>query len=144
MTTSIPIYLCIARTGGSEQEAGEAGALAVTGTNETANALGVLDLPPLAGLSRWETRQAIAAVLHEHGWRVAGKWDDCLGDVAWAVTVERVVTCIHCGTEIWWRIPLRFSGRSDVVGGWVDTDLDDFCDTRGGGAPHEPRTTAEG
>jgi hypothetical protein len=130
----VPIYLAVARI------AENPGGVTVTGTHETTVALGVADVPLPDGISHWETKQAIAAVLYEHGWRVAGKWDDCLGDVAWSVTVERVVTCVHCRSEIWWRIPARVAGLPGILGAWCDTDLDDTC-TAGGERPHEPRRT---
>jgi hypothetical protein len=141
--TSIPIYLAIARTGGAEQAGTDYGSVVVTGTHEKTAALEATAVPLPAGLLRWQARKAIAAVLHDHGWRVAGMWDDRSRDVTWSVTVERIVTCAFCGTEIWWRIPLRLAGRPGVLGGWCDTDLDDFCDVRGkGGGPHEPRKLA--
>jgi hypothetical protein len=140
--TSIPIYLAVARIGGAEQTSGF-GSVTVTGTHEkTAAALEPTAVPLPAGLSRWQARLAIAAVLHEHGWRIAGKWDDCLGDVAWSVTTERVITCFYCGTEIWWRIPLRLVSVPGVVGGWCDADLGDVCTGTSEGA-HEPRHSAE-
>ena len=132
--TSVPIYLAITRFDGD----GEPGGVTVTGTHETTAALGVTSVPLRRGLTRWETRLAVAAVLHDNGWRVAGKWDDCLGDVSWAVAVERVITCLHCGTEIWWRIPQRLAGVSGILGGWCDASLDDICAGTTERA-HEPR-----
>jgi hypothetical protein len=137
--TSVPIYLAVAGIAGPD---GEPGGVCVTGAHEKSAALEWVPVTLPAGISHHEARTAVAAVLREHGWRVAGKWDDHFGE-SWSVTVERIATCFHCGAEIWWRIPLRFASRPDVLGEWCDTDLDDFCDSRGtAGGPHEPRRLA--
>jgi hypothetical protein len=140
---TVPVYTAVARfEWGAGPDVTSAG-VAVLGSpldeaGEGAAPLSI-DVPLTPGISRWETSETIAGALRENGWRVAGHWDRS-SDVAWAVTAERIVTCLYCRAEIWWRIPARLADRPETLGAWCDALLDDTCAcTPVGDREHEPR-----
>jgi hypothetical protein len=141
----VPVYTAIARfQWGDEADATSAGVVVLGNllddTEASANPLSI-SVPLAPGISRWDASEAVGAALHENGWRVAGRWDRS-SDVAWAVAAERVVTCVHCRKEIWWRVPARLADQPGTLGGWCDDALDDTC-AGTAGHDHEPRR-AEG
>lgn len=140
--SSVPIYIAVA-TFPADRDPGAAAIadVAVVGSIFDAEVplepIGVTLKPHV---THREAGKAIAAALHAHGWRVAGKWSTDAADRAWHVTVELVVSCLWCRQEIWWRIPARLASKPWplVLGAWCDESLNDICGAHGG-RDHEPR-----